>query len=77
MGTRAYDTLAVQVLNTSGTVLGTLATYSNVNAATGYALKSLSMNAYIGKTVKLRFKGSEDGSLATSFIIDDVSMVVQ
>ncbi len=77
MGTRAYDTLAVQVLNTSGTVLGTLATYSNVNAATGYALKSLSMNGYIGKTVKLRFKGSEDASLATSFIIDDVSMVVQ
>ncbi|MBS0446059.1 MAG: PKD domain-containing protein, partial [Proteobacteria bacterium] len=34
--TTAYDTLKVQVLNSSGTVLATLATYSNLNAASGY-----------------------------------------
>jgi len=67
----------VQVLNSSGTVLATLATYSNVNAASGYALKSLSMNAYIGQSVKVRFLGTEDSSLATSFLIDDVTLTVQ
>ena len=76
-GTTAFDTLAVQVLNSSGTVLGTLATYSNVNAATGYSLKSLSLGAYIGQTVQIRFVGTEDASLATSFVIDDVSLTVQ
>ena len=76
-GTTAYDTLKVQVLNTAGTVLATLGTYSNANAAAGYALKSLSMNAYIGQTVKIRFLGAEDSSLATSFVLDDVTLTVQ
>jgi PKD repeat protein len=77
VGSIAYDTLRVQVLNTSGTVLATLATYSNVNAASGYSLHSLNMNAYIGQTVQIRFYGHEDSSLATSFVIDDVTLTVQ
>jgi len=77
VGSIAYDTLRVQVLNSSGTVLGTLATYSNVNAASGYSPHSLNMNAYIGQTVQIRFYGHEDSSLATSFVIDDVTLTVQ
>ncbi len=77
IGSIAYDTLRVQVLNSSGTVLATLATYSNVNAASGYSLHSLNMNAYIGQTVRIRFYGHEDSSLATSFVIDDVTLTVQ
>ena len=77
VGSIAYDTLRVQVLNSSGTVLTTLATYSNVNAASGYSLHSLNMNAYIGQTVQIRFYGHEDWSLATSFVIDDVTLTVQ
>jgi serine protease len=76
-GTTAYDILKVQVLNSSGTVLATLATYSNVNAASGYSLHSLNMNAWIGQTVQVRFIGTEDASLATSFVIDDVTLTVQ
>jgi PKD repeat protein len=77
VGTTAYDILRVQVLNSSGSVLATLATYSNVNAASGYTLRSLSMNAWIGQTVQIRFIGTEDASLATSFVIDDVTLTVQ
>src|SRR5207249_3250267 len=77
VGSIAYDTLRVQVLNSSGTLLATLATYSNVNAASGYSLHSLNMNAYIGQTVQIRFYGHEDSSLATSFVIDDVTLTVQ
>ena len=77
VGSTAYDTLRVQVLNSSGTVLATLAAYSNVNATSGYSLHSLNMNAYIGQTVQIRFYGHEDSSLATSFVIDDVTLTVQ
>ncbi len=77
VGPITYDTLRVQVLNSSGTVLATLATYSNVNAASGYSLHSLNMHAYIGQTVQVRFYGHEDLSLATSFVIDDVTLTVQ
>ena len=77
VGSTAYDTLRVQVLNSSGTVLATLAAYSNVNATSGYSLHSLNMNAYIGQTVQIRFYGHEDWSLATSFVIDDVTLTVQ
>jgi serine protease len=73
----AYDTLQVQVLNSAGTVLKTLATYSNVNAASGYSRVTLNMNACIGQSVKIRFLGTEDASLATSFLIDDVTLTAQ
>jgi subtilase family serine protease len=73
----AYDTLKVQVLNSSGTVLATLATYSNLNKASGYALHSLSLNSYIGQTVTIKFTGAEDSSLQTSFVLDDITLTVQ
>lgn len=76
-GSTAYDTLKVQVLNSSGTVLATLATYSNVSAASGYFLKSLNLNAYIGQNVTIKFLGVEDSSLATSFVLDDITLTVQ
>ena len=74
-GTTAYDKLAVAV--TSGSTTTTLATYSNANAAAGYVLKTINLNAYIGKTVTLKFTGTEDSSLATSFVLDDVAVTVQ
>jgi PKD repeat protein len=76
-GTTAYDRMQVQVLGSSGAVLAVLATYSNVNAAPGYANKSLNLSAYAGQTVTVRFIGAEDGSLATSFLVDDVTLTVQ
>ncbi|SEM63255.1 S53 family peptidase, partial [Streptacidiphilus jiangxiensis] len=72
--TTAFDTLKVQVLNSSGTVLGTLATYSNLNAATGYAQHSFNLSSYAGQTVTLKFTGSEDASLQTSFVVDDTAL---
>jgi serine protease len=74
--TTAYDTLKVQVLNSSGTVLTTLATYSNLNAASGYVLRSFNLAAYAGQKVTLKFTGTEDRSLQTSFVVDDTAMNV-
>jgi len=72
----AFDTLKVQVLNSSGTVLATLATFSNLNHATGYTQHSYSLSAYAGQTITLKFTGSEDSSLQTSFVIDDTAINV-
>ncbi|MCG5441950.1 M28 family peptidase [Micromonospora sp. NIE79] len=64
----AYDRLTVQAGST------TLATYSNLNAATGYVQRSLNAAAFAGQTVTLRFTGTEDSSLQTTFVIDDVTL---
>ncbi len=75
--TSAYDKLNVQVFNSSGTLLKTLATYSNLNAASGYSAHTVSLAAYIGQTVTIKFTGTEDASLQTSFVLDDVTLTVQ
>ena len=75
--TTKYDTLTVQLLNSSGTVLTTLATYSNLNANTGYAQRSFDVSTYKGQTVQVFFKGVEDSAYQTSFVIDDVSVKSQ
>ena len=74
--TTAYDTLKVQIRNSSGTVLATLATYSNLNANSGYAQKSFSLNSYIGQTIQVYLVGTEDASLQTSFVVDDFALNV-
>jgi len=70
----AYDTLKIQVLNSAGKVVGTLATFSNQDAASGYTLHSYSLSAYKGQTISIRFYGVEDAALQTSFLLDDVSV---
>ncbi|MFN7975157.1 MAG: hypothetical protein U0166_22870 [Acidobacteriota bacterium] len=76
-GGTAYDTLKVQIRNTSGTVLATLATYSNANAASGYSQKSFNVAAYKGQTIQVYLLGVEDASLQTSFVTDDYALNVQ
>ncbi|MFD9094457.1 hydrolase [Streptomyces collinus] len=72
----AYDTLKAQVLNSSGTVLSTLATYSNLNAASGYTRRSFSLASYAGQTVTVKFTGTEGSTLQTSFVLDDTALDV-
>ena len=74
--TAQYDTLTVQVLNSAGTVLATLATYFNLNRATGYSQKTFNLAAYAGQTIQIKFTGTEDSSLQTSFVLDDTALAV-
>ncbi|BBB01223.1 putative neutral zinc metalloprotease [Actinacidiphila reveromycinica] len=69
-GSTAYDKFTVA----AGTT--TLATYSNANASSGYVLKTINLSSQIGKTFTLKFTGSEDSSLATSFLLDDTAVNV-
>ncbi|UFR06554.1 M4 family metallopeptidase [Streptomyces sp. Go40/10] len=67
-GSTAYDKLTV----TAGSK--TLATYSNVNAASGYTQKTFDLSSLAGSTVTLKFNGVEDSSLQTSFVVDDTAL---
>ncbi|MFF9207707.1 MULTISPECIES: M1 family aminopeptidase [unclassified Streptomyces] len=64
----AYDKLTAKIGAT------TLATYSNLDDATGYVQKSLDVSAYAGQSVTLSFTGTEDSSLQTSFVLDDIAL---
>ncbi|MEV0909657.1 hydrolase [Streptomyces hokutonensis] len=66
----AYDKLTV----TAGST--TLATYSNLNAASGYVLKSFDVSSLAGTTATIKFSGVEGSTLQTSFVIDDTALNV-
>jgi kumamolisin len=68
--TTAYDKLTVKAGST------TLATYSNLNAASGYAQKTFDVSALAGQTVTISFSGTEDSGLQTSFVIDDTAVTL-
>ncbi|UWZ34073.1 M4 family metallopeptidase [Dactylosporangium roseum] len=68
--TTAYDKLTI----TAGST--TLATLSNLNKASGYQLRTYSLNAFAGQTVSINWSGSEDSSLQTSFVIDDTAVTL-
>ncbi|HST47708.1 M28 family peptidase [Jatrophihabitans sp.] len=68
--TTAFDKLTVKAGAT------TLATYSNLNKATGYTLRSFNVSSLAGQTVSISFTGTEDASLQTSFVIDDTALNV-
>ncbi|MEU0007276.1 M1 family aminopeptidase [Streptomyces sp. NPDC006314] len=64
----AYDKLTAKIGST------TLATYSNLNKNSGYVQKSLDVSSFAGQTVNLSFTGTEDYSLQTSFVLDDIAL---
>ncbi len=65
-----FDKLTVTANST------TLATFSNLNKATGYTQRSFSLSGFAGQTVSLKFTGTEDSSLQTSFVVDDTALNV-
>jgi Putative Ig domain len=66
--TTAYDKLTVTANGT------TLATFSNLNHASGYQQHSYSLGSFAGSTVTIKFAGTEDVSLQTSFVVDDTAV---
>jgi len=69
-----HDYLTVRVYTTGGTLLATLRSHSNLNTRNVWTQDTVSLLAYAGKTVILRFAGQTDGSLSSAFFIDDVSV---
>ena len=69
---RQWDKLTVSV--SDGATTTTLRTHSNLDKSRGYLAQAADLSAYAGKTVTISFSGTEDGSGATTFRIDDVSV---
>jgi hypothetical protein len=70
------DRLFVEVRSTSGALLATLATFSNVNrSAAGIYLQRGPFNlaSFAGRNVRIQFRATTNGSLSTTFRVDDVS----
>jgi hypothetical protein len=66
--TTQFDKLTITANGT------TLATFSNLNAASGYTQHTYSLSAFAGTTVTIKFSGTEDSSLQTSFVVDDTAV---
>jgi Zn-dependent metalloprotease len=76
-GASVFDRLFIEVRNTSGTLLGTLTTFSNQNSGTAgvYVLRGpYNLSSWAGQTVRIQFRGTNDITLPTSFRVDDVSV---
>ena len=67
--TTQFDKLTVTVNGT------TVKTFSNLNHNTGYALPTVPLTGYTG-AVTVKFTGTEDVSLQTSFVLDDTAFNV-
>jgi hypothetical protein len=66
--TAQHDVLTITANGT------TLATFSNLNAASGYTQHTYSLASFAGSAVTLKFSGVENNSLQTSFVVDDTAV---
>ncbi|HEU4435808.1 MAG TPA: M36 family metallopeptidase, partial [Pyrinomonadaceae bacterium] len=76
-GASVFDRLFIEVRSTSGTLLATLATFSNQNSGTAgvYVLRGpFNLSSFAGQTVRIQFRGTNDITLPTIFRVDDVSL---
>ncbi|MFE0699518.1 S8 family serine peptidase [Streptomyces sp. NPDC058872] len=74
--TRAWDFLRVQVWSEEGTLLDTLKTHTNIEQSADYVRHGVDLSPFADQTVMIRFIGSEDSSLPTAFLVDDVTLDV-
>ena len=72
--THSWDYLRVRLHNTSGSLVANLRTFSDGSGAGVWRQDSLSLSSYAGQTLRVTFTLANDGSLPTSFFIDDVSV---
>jgi hypothetical protein len=75
--TTQFDRIFIEVRSTSGTLLATLATFSNLNKGTAgvYVLRGpYSLASFAGQTVRIQFRATTDVSLITTFRVDDVTV---
>ncbi|GAB3690531.1 M4 family metallopeptidase [Actinocorallia lasiicapitis] len=67
-GGTVYDRATVKLGTT------TLASYSNTTPNSGYVQRTFDVSSFAGQTVTLSISATEDASLQTSFVFDDVSL---
>jgi hypothetical protein len=74
-GSLGAGTMTVQLLNSGGTVLTTLATFA-INNTSGYTQYSYNVLAYAGQTVVVKFNATATLLRQPNFVIDDTALSV-
>src|ERR1700682_944344 len=79
--TSTFDTLKMEIHNSSGTLLATPLTLGNTNSTssnntngTYFQPAAIDLTAYAGQTIQILFRAACDFTLPTTFRIDDVSL---
>jgi hypothetical protein len=72
--TEQKDKLFIEIRDTSGRLLRTLATFSNLDKSTpgNYTRRDYSLAEFAGQTVRIQFRTTTDSAPVTSFRIDEV-----
>lgn len=76
VGAPARDKMNVAVLSAKGQLLKSLATYSNKNSSVEYQQATFDLSAFKGRTIMLKFQVRENARRATSFLVDDTSLLI-
>ncbi len=74
---QVFDTLRVQIRSAAGQHRKTLATFSNLQAGSGFHLNTFSLTPYRGETIRIHFVAQEDNGSPTSFVLDDFGVVIE
>jgi hypothetical protein len=72
---QVFDKLRVRVRD--GDSLRTLKVYSNLQAEPGYGLQTFSLTQFKGRTIRIEFVSEEDNGSETSFVVDDVLIIIE
>jgi subtilisin family serine protease len=68
------DVLTVEVRDASGALLGTLGTFSNLDANATYTQRRFDVTRYRGATIRISFTGIQSQGPPTWFLLDDVTL---
>ena len=68
------DVLTVEVRDASGALLGTLGTFSNLDANATYTQRRFDVSRYRGATIRVSFTGIQSQGPPTWFMLDDVGL---
>lgn len=70
------DVISIEIRDTAGNLLSTLGTFSNLDRTSGggYTLRTFSVSAYAGQTIRLQFRALNNSSQPTTFRVDDVAI---
>lgn len=71
-----YDFLYVEILNTSGSVLETLAVINSFYMSGSYIYQTADLSRYLGSSIKIRFRSCENAERASGFFLDDLSVAI-
>ncbi len=71
---KKYDLMRVRLYTTNGALVKNLRKWSNKSKRGVWSQDTISLAAYAGQTLKLRFVATTDATLPSAYFVDDVSV---